>query len=132
MTVEYKILDTLPTPIGLYSHVARAGNLAFFAGVTSMDSSGRIVGKGDLEAQMTAAYAEIGQALKAESLSYANIVHMTTYLVREQDIPEYYRVRAVAYKELYPEGKYPPTVLVVVSKLVDPDFLIEIQFVAVE
>ncbi len=132
MTVEYKILDTLPTPIGLYSHVARAGNLAFFAGVTSMDSSGRIIGKGDLEAQMTAVYAEIGQALKAESLSYTNIVHMTTYLVREQDIPEYYRVRAVAYKELYPEGKYPPTVLVVVSKLVDPDFLIEIQFVAVE
>jgi enamine deaminase RidA (YjgF/YER057c/UK114 family) len=97
-----------------------------------MDSNGRIIGKGDLEAQMTAAYAEIGQALKAESLSYRNIVHMTTYLVREQDIPEYYRVRAIAYKELYPEGKYPPTVLVVVSKLVDPDFLIEIQFVAVE
>ena len=132
MTVKYKILETLPTPIGLYSHVARAGNLAFFAGVTGMDSSGRVIGKGHLEPQMLAAYAEMGQALKAESLSYTNIVHMTTYLVREQDIPEYYRVRAMVYKELYPEGKYPPTVLVVVSKLVDPDFLIEIQFVAAD
>lgn len=132
MTVEYKILETLPTPIGLYSHVARAGNLAFFAGVTAMDAEGRVIGKGDLEGQMLAAYSEMGQALKAEGLSYSNIVHMTTYLVREQDIPEYYRVRARVYQELYPEGKFPPTVLVVVSRLVDPDFLIEIQFVAAD
>jgi enamine deaminase RidA (YjgF/YER057c/UK114 family) len=132
VTVEYKILETLPTPIGLYSHVARAGNLAFFAGVTAMDAEGRVIGKGDLEGQMLAAYSEMGQALKAEGLSYSNIVHMTTYLVREQDIPEYYRVRARVYQELYPEGKFPPTVLVVVSRLVDPDFLIEIQFVAAD
>ena len=132
MTVEYKLLETLPTPIGLYSHVARAGNLAFFAGVTAMDADGIVIGKGDLERQMIAAYAEMGQALKGEGLSSSNIVHMTTYLVRKEDIPEYYRVRAVVYKDLYPEGKFPPTVLVVVSQLVDPDFLIEIQFVAAD
>jgi 2-iminobutanoate/2-iminopropanoate deaminase len=132
VTVEYKILETLPTPIGLYSHVARAGNLAFFAGVTAMDAEGRVIGKDHLEDQMLAAYSEMGHALKAEGLSYSSIVHMTTYLVREQDIPEYYRVRARVYKEFYPQGKFPPTVLVVVSQLVDPDFLIEIQFVAAD
>ena len=46
---------------------------------------------------------------------------------REQDISEYYRVRAIAYNDLYPDGKFPPTVLVVVSQLVDPEFLIEMQ-----
>ena len=132
MTVEYKNHDTLPTPIGLYSHTARVGTLVFFAGVTSMDASGRVVGKGDLEEQMKVSYAEMGEALKAEGLSYSNIVQMTTYLVRQQDIPEYYRVRAEAYTQMYPAGMYPPTVLVVVSQLVDPDFLVEIQFVAAE
>ncbi len=132
MTVEYRVLDTLPAPIGLYSHVARAGNLAFFAGVTAMDASGRATGKDDLERQMRDVYTEMGQALNAEGLSYSNIVHMTTYLVRDQDIPEYYRVRAILYKAMYPDGKFPPTVLAVVSRLVDPDFLIEVQFVAAE
>jgi enamine deaminase RidA (YjgF/YER057c/UK114 family) len=132
MTVEYRNHDTLPTPIGLYSHTARTGNLVFFAGVTAMDASGRVIGKGDLEQQMKASYAEMGEALRAEGLSYSNVVQMTTYLVRQQDIPEYYRVRAEAYTQMYPAGKYPPTVLVVVSQLVDPDFLIEIQFVAAE
>ena len=40
-----------------------------------------------------AMYAEMGEALKGEELTYSNIVQMTTYLVREQDIPEFYRAR---------------------------------------
>ncbi len=130
MTVTYKNAATLPPPIGLYSHVARVGNLAFFAGMAAIDMEGQVVGKGDLEQQMRAMYAEMGEALKAEGLTYSNVVQMTTYLVRDRDIPEFYRVREELFKELYPERQFPPNALLVVSRLVDPDLLIELQIVA--
>jgi len=77
-------------------------------------------------------YAEMGEALKAEGLTYSSIVQMTTYLVREQDIPEFYRVRELLYREFYPDGKFPPNALLVVSTLVDPDLLIELQISAAD
>ena len=130
MTVTYKNLTTLPPPIGLYSHVARVGNLRFFAGMAAIDDKGQVIGKDNLEAQMRAMYAEMDQALKAEGLTYSSIVQMTTYLVRKQDIPEFYRVRELVYKDFYPDGNFPPNALLVVGALVDPDLLIEIQIAA--
>ncbi|MFI5287200.1 MAG: RidA family protein [Candidatus Dormibacteria bacterium] len=130
MTVTYRNLSTLPPPIGLYSHVARAGTLAFFAGMAAIDADGTIIGKDDLETQMRAMYTEMGDALKAEGLTYSNVVQMTTYLVREQDIAEFYRVRELVYQEIYPDGKFPPNALLIVSRLVDPDLLIELQITA--
>lgn len=130
MTVTYRNLSALPPPIGLYSHVARAGNLAFFAGMAAIDADGKIIGKDDLETQMRAMYMEMGDALKAEGFTYSNVVQMTTYLVREQDIAEFYRVRELVYRELYPDGKFPPNALLIVSRLVDPDLLIELQITA--
>lgn len=132
MAVTYRNHASLPPPIGLYSHVARVGNLAFFAGMAALDSAGQVIGKDDLEKQMRAMYAEMGDALTAEGLTYSNVVQMTTYLVREQDIAEFYRVRELLYREFYPDGKFPPNALLVVSRLVDPDLLIELQIWAAE
>jgi enamine deaminase RidA (YjgF/YER057c/UK114 family) len=130
VTVTYKNPTTLPPPIGLYSHVARAGNLVFFAGMVAVDKEGKAIGKGNLEAQMKALFAVMGEALKSEGLSFSNIVQMTTYLVRVEDIAEFYRVRVPLFKELYPDGKVPPNTLLIISRLVNPDLLIEIQFAA--
>ena len=88
--------------------MARVGDLAFFAGMAAIDMEGQVVGKGDLEQQMRAMYAEMGEALKAEGLTYSNVVQMTTYLVRDDDIPEFYRVREELFKELYPDRQFPP------------------------
>lgn len=130
MPVTYDNPATLPRPIGLYSQVARAGDLVFFAGMAAIDAEGNVIGKGDLEAQMRAVYAEMGVALHAESLSYANVLQITTYLVRELDIEEFYRVRAEVFREIYPTGEYPPSTMIIASRLVDADMLIEIQISA--
>lgn len=130
MPVTYDNPATLPRPIGLYSQVARAGDLVFFAGMAAIDAEGNVIGKGDLEAQMRAVYAEMGVALHAESLSYANVLQITTYLVRELDIEEFYRVRAEVFREIYPTGWYPPSTMIIASRLVDADMLIEIQISA--
>ena len=132
MTVKYKNSNTLPRPIGLYSHVARVGNLAFFAGMAALTPDGDIIGENDFEKQMRATYEELGEALKSEGLSYSNVLQMTTYLVRDRDIAEFYRLRAMLYKEMYPDGRFPPNTLLVVSRLVDPALLFEIQVTAAD
>jgi enamine deaminase RidA (YjgF/YER057c/UK114 family) len=95
-----------------------------------LDRSGAVVGRGDFEAQLRAAYDQLVTALTAEGLAMTNIVQMTTYIVRESDIAEFYRVRADLYKTLFAEGRYPPHTLLVMKRLVDPDMLVEIQVVA--
>lgn len=129
MTVTYKNVETAPAPLGLYSHIARAGNLVFFSGMAALDKDGEAIGKGDLEVQMRTLYAEMGEGLKGEGLSFTSIVQLTTYLVREQDVSEFYRIRALLYEDLFPDKKYPPNATLV-CKLADPDLLIEIQFIA--
>jgi len=100
--------------------------------MAAIDGNGQVIGKDHLEAQMRAMYAEMGEALKAEGLTYSSIVQMTTYLVREQDIPDFYRVRELLYRDFYPDGVFPPNTLLVVSALVDPDLLIELQISAAD
>jgi enamine deaminase RidA (YjgF/YER057c/UK114 family) len=38
--------------------------------------------------------------------------------------------RTAVFAEIYPEGKYPPNTLVVVSRLVEPAFLVEVDALA--
>jgi 2-iminobutanoate/2-iminopropanoate deaminase len=129
VTVTYRNAESLPPPLGLYSHIARVGDFAFFSGMAALGWDGEVVGKGDLERQIRTIYAEMGEVLREEGLVYSNIVQMTTYLAREEDIAEFYRVRAIVFEEVYPDRKYPPNATLV-CKPADPELLIEVQFVA--
>lgn len=122
----------LGTPLGLYSHVARVapGGLVFIAGQVSVDGQGAVVGSGDFEAQMRRVYENIGAALDSEGLTYSNIAQMSTYLVGEERISDFYTVREKLFAVLFPNGKYPPNTLLVVSRLVRPEFLVEVQCTA--
>lgn len=130
MPVVYATIPALGAPMGLYSHVARADRFTFFAGMAAIGSAGEIVGRGDFAAQLRAAYSQLTTALTAEGLAATDIVQLTTYLVREGDVDEFYRVRAEIYDELFADTGYPPHVLLVVQRLADPEMLVEIQAVA--
>jgi len=45
-------------------------------------------------------------------------------------IPELMDFRKRRFPELFPDGKYPPNTLLIVNRLVHPEFLVEIQPVA--
>ena len=124
----------MAAPIGMYSQIARlpAGehDLVFVAGQLSVDADGESVGTGDFEAQMRQVFANLGTALAAESLDFPNIAQMTTYLRGEELIGEFYRVREGLFKQLFPASVYPPNTLLVISRLVRPEFLIEVQCIA--
>jgi 2-iminobutanoate/2-iminopropanoate deaminase len=132
--VSYSNPRGVAVPIGLYSQVARlaggAHDLVFIAGQLSVDAQGESVGAGDFPAQMRQVFANVGAVLGAEGLGFNSIAQMTTYLRGDELIAEFYRVREGLFAELFPAGAFPPNTLLVVSRLVRPEFLIEVQCIA--
>ena len=53
-----------------------------------------------------------------------------SYLVSVDLISQFYEVREELFPELYPSGKYPPNTLLVIDRLVKPEFLLEIEAIA--
>jgi 2-iminobutanoate/2-iminopropanoate deaminase len=130
MSVTYSNPPGLSAPIGLYSHIARTGGLVFIAGQLAVDERGEVVGAGEFEAQMRQVFHNVGVALAAEGMSFTDIAQMTTYLVGAELVAEFYRVRESLFERLFPDGSFPPNTLLVISRLVRPEFLIEVQVVA--
>ena len=58
------------------------------------------------------------------------MVEFTTYLVHSQDIPQFMAFRRREFPRMFPGGKYPPNTLLIVDRLVQEPFLIEVQTVA--
>lgn len=123
---------TMAKPLGLYCHVARAkaNEYVHIAGQVALDEAAEIVGVGDFEAQMRQTYANLGAALDSAGAGFGNVIKFTTYLTRKEDLGAYREVRNALYEAYYPDGKYPPNTLVIVSGLVNDDLLVEIEAVA--
>jgi enamine deaminase RidA (YjgF/YER057c/UK114 family) len=122
----------LAAPLGLYSHVSRVRclELVFIAGQVAVDRQGALVGGEDLGEQARQVFANLSEALKSEALTFRNVVKFNTYLVGAANIARFMDVRRELFKELYPNGAYPPNTLVVVERLVEKKFLVEIEAVA--
>jgi reactive intermediate/imine deaminase len=117
----------LSTPTG-YSHVVstRGGKTIYIAGQVAFDAKGTLVGKGDLAAQTKQVFENLGIALKAAGASFANVVKTNYYM---RDASQVAVVREIRSK--YFTGEPPASTLVEVPRLANPDFLIEIEVVAV-
>ena len=131
-TVKISNPQTLANPLGLYSHVSRVrcSELVFIAGQVAVDRHGALVGGDDLVGQARQVFANLSEALKSESLTFGHVVKFNTYLVGAANIPKFMNARRELFEELYPTGKCPPNTLVVVERLVEKEFLIEIEAVA--
>jgi len=118
-------VDALGKPVGPYSHVARVkgGETLYIAGMLAAGET--------FEAQCAAVYAQIEKALASAGAGWGNVVQFTTFLVHSQDIARFYRWREQNYPKMFPDGKYPPNTLLIIDRLVQEQFLIEIQTVAV-
>jgi len=117
-------VDALGKPVGPYSHVARVkgGETLYIAGMLAPGDS--------FETQCSAVFAQIEKALQSAGGGWKNVVQFTTYLVHSQDIARFYRWREQNYPKMFADGKYPPNTLLIIDRLVQEQFLIEIQTVA--
>ena len=122
----------LAKPVGPYSHVATAkgAKLVFIAGQVAVDQGGKLVGEGDFARQCAQVFANLEAGLKSAGASWANVVQSITYLVRASDIAALYQWRLSEFPRMFPGNRYPPNTLLVVNRLVNEKYLLEIQAIA--
>jgi len=122
----------LAKPVGPYSHIATAKNtkLVFIAGQVAVDAGGRLVGEGDFAKQCGQVFANLETGLKAAGASWANVVQSITYIVRASDIAGLYEWRLREFPKMFAGNRFPPNTLLVIDRLVNEKYLIEIQAIA--
>jgi enamine deaminase RidA (YjgF/YER057c/UK114 family) len=128
--VTYVNPPSAPPAQGMYSHVARAGDLAFIAGQVAIDAKGTPVGVGDVAAQVPAVFDNLGKILKDLGADFESVVQFTTYITSADYIPAFMSARAAIFPKLFPGGKYPPNTLLVIDRLVKPEFMLEVEAIA--
>ena len=124
--------EKLHHPVGPYSQVARvkASEMIFLAGQTATDIDGKLVGAGDLEAQCKQIYANIEAALQSVGAGWGNVVHFTNYLINRDDQPRFVKYRMTFFPQIFPKG-FPPNTILFVEKLLNKEFLVEVEAMAV-
>jgi enamine deaminase RidA (YjgF/YER057c/UK114 family) len=109
--------------------IASGTRSIFTAGQVSIDERGALVGAGDLAAQTAQAMRNVGLALAAAGASYADIAKITTYVVNYK--PEHRTIIGRARAPFFANGTPPASTLVGVTALAVPEWLVEIEAVAV-
>jgi enamine deaminase RidA (YjgF/YER057c/UK114 family) len=124
--------DALGAPLGQYTHVTRvkANEFLFIAGMLAANPKGEIVGVDDFDAQCGQVFRNVEAALRSAGATFANFVQFTTYLVHSQDIPKFMAFRLREFPKLFPNKTYPPNTLLMVDRLVQEPFLVEVQTIA--
>ena len=104
----------------------RAGRTVYVSGKVGVDESGKIVGTDDLAAQTRQTFANIQATLSEAGASLSDVVKITTFIVPMERYQEFARVRAEVFGESVPASS-----TVGVASLVSPEYLIEIEAIAV-
>lgn len=105
-----------------YSRAVRVGERIYVTGTTATGEDGNIIGTGDAYAQTVQAIRNIEKALKALDAGLENIVRTRMFVTDISRWQEYGRAHGEFFHEVMPCAT-----MVEVSKLVDPDMLIEIE-----
>ena len=134
MPVEFiRQPDGLGQPLGRYSHisVATGTEIVTVAGQVGITRSGELAGDGGLTEQTWQVFRNVRTALESQELSLTDIFKFTTYLVGADNIPEFMAARTAAFAEFFPDGAYPPNTLIVVARLVENRFAVEVEAMAI-
>tara|TARA_Y100001936_G_scaffold253407_1_gene317825 strand:+ start:18648 stop:19052 length:405 start_codon:yes stop_codon:yes gene_type:complete len=121
--------DTVAVPLKpYYSNAVRseAGPLLWISGQVALDAKGQLMGKDDLRAQAVQVLENIKAILEDSNATMEDIVKVTVYVT---DIRAFNDIADIREKYFPVFG--PASVICEVSALAWPEFLIEIEAVAV-
>jgi enamine deaminase RidA (YjgF/YER057c/UK114 family) len=115
-------------PTAAYSHaIVRAGTPVFLTGQVAWDEEGKIVGEGDIEAQVAQVWLNIERIVTSIGAGFDDIVKLTTYAVDLSFREAIGRERA----RHFAPGRFPASTFLVVSGLADRELLVEIEVTVV-
>ncbi|MCE9564992.1 MAG: RidA family protein [Planctomycetes bacterium] len=118
-------------PTNGFTHVVTAtgGKTIYVSGQVSVNERAEVVGKGDMRAQVEHIFANLKIALASAGATFNDVVKITYFVVdlKPEHVPH---IREVRRKYLNAE-KPPASSLIGVAALVVPEWLIEIELVAV-
>jgi enamine deaminase RidA (YjgF/YER057c/UK114 family) len=130
MVKKYLNPHSLMTPRG-YTHVVTVeggAKLIFISGQVAFDKEGKLVGPGDLKAQIRQTVSNLKAALSAAGASASDIVKTNTYIVNYKQ-SDYAALREVR-SELFAESEPPASTLVGVTSLALDGLMVEMEAIA--
>jgi 2-iminobutanoate/2-iminopropanoate deaminase len=110
-----------------FAQVVQTGNQVYIAGQTSVDENGIVVGKGDIEAQTRQVFRNLLKCLEAAGAGFDHVAKLNIY---STDLDAHIGMISKVRKEYFPKEPVASTT-VQVPRLVHPDWLLEIEAIAV-
>jgi len=120
-------------PLAGYARAVQAGDTVYVSGTTGTDPSGKVLFPGDARGQTLQAIRNIENALKRLGLGLENVVRTRIFLTQMDRWEEVAKAHGEVFGEKHTadgtvhSGIQPATSLIGVSRLVDPEMLVEIE-----
>ena len=121
--------ENIRQPSGHFSQaiaVEARGRFVFISGMTARRPDGTIAGVGDIEAQTRQVCENIKAAVEAAGGSLDDVCRVDVYVRNMEHFDAIHKVRRDYFK-----GPPPASTMIEVTKMVSPDYLIEISAIAV-